>query len=48
MWKWAKPDLYDVDNNFSNNSIKSISWQLINIFPKKLYAKKNVIKISQK
>ena len=28
-----------LENDLSNNSIKSISWQLINIIPKKLYAK---------
>ena len=35
--KWAKPDLSDLGNDLSNNSIKSISWQLINIIPRKLY-----------
>ena len=39
MGKWAKPDLSDLDNDLSNNSIKSISWQLTNNIPKKLYAK---------
>ena len=40
---WAKPDLSDLDNDLLNNSIKAMSWQLINIIPKKLYSK---IKIS--
>ena len=35
MGKWVKPDLSDN----KHNSIKSISWQLINIIPRKLYAK---------
>ena len=35
--KWAKPDLSDLENDLSNNSINSISWQLTNIIPKKLY-----------
>ena len=41
MGTWAKPDLSDLDNDLSNNSIKSISGQLINIIPKKLYTKTN-------
>ena len=39
MGKWAKPDLSDLENDLLNNSMKSISWQLINIIPKKLYAR---------
>ena len=39
MGKWAKPDLSDLENDLSNNSMKSISWQLINIIPKKLCTK---------
>ena len=39
MGKWAKPDFYDLENDLSNDSIQYISWQLINIIPKKLYAK---------
>ena len=39
MGKWAKPDLSDLENDLLNNSIKSISWQLINIIPKTQYAK---------
>ena len=39
MGKWAKPDLSDLENYLSNNSMKSISWQLINIIPKKLYTR---------
>ena len=38
MGKWANPDLSDLENDLLNNSIKSISWQLINIIPKKLHA----------
>ena len=38
MGKWAKPDLSDLENDLLNNSIKPISWQLINMIPKKLYA----------
>ena len=39
MGKWAKPGLSYLENDLSNNSIKSISWQLINIIiPKKVYA----------
>ena len=37
--KWAKPDLSDLENDLLNNSMKSISWQLINIIPKKLYTR---------
>ena len=37
MGRWTKPDLSDLENDLLNNSIKSISWQLINIIPKKLY-----------
>ena len=40
MGKWTKPDLSYLGNDLSNNSIKSISWQLTNIIPKKLYTKK--------
>ena len=39
MGKWAKPDLSDLENDPLNNSIKSISWQFINIIPKKLYSR---------
>ena len=39
MGKWAKPDLSDLENDLLNNSMKSISWQLINIIPKKLCTK---------
>ena len=39
MGKWAKPDLSNLENDLLNNSMKSISWQLINIIPKKLYAR---------
>ena len=39
MWKIAKPDFYDLDNDLLNKSMKSISWQLINTIPKKLYAR---------
>ena len=41
MGKQAKPDLSDLENYLSNNSIKSISGQFINIIHKKLY-KKNI------
>ena len=40
MGKWAKPDLSYLENDLFNNSIKSISWQLINIINKKLYKEK--------
>ena len=39
MEKWTKPDLSDLENDLLNNSMKSISWQLINIIPNKLYAR---------
>ena len=39
MGKWAEPDLSDLDNDLLNNLKKSISWQLINIIPEKLYAR---------
>ena len=39
MGKLAKPDLSDLENDILNNSMKSISWQLINIIPKKLYTR---------
>ena len=39
MGKWAKPDLSDLENDLLNNSMKSISFQLINIIPRKLYAR---------
>ena len=39
MGKWVKPDPFDLANALLNNSIRSISWQLINIIPKKLYTK---------
>ena len=38
MGKWAKPDFSDLENDLLKNSMKSISWQLINIIPKKLCA----------
>ena len=38
MGKWAKPDISDLENDLLNNSIKSISCQMINII-KKMYAK---------
>ena len=46
MGKWAKPDLSDLENDLLNNSMKSISSQLINIFPKKLYTR-NKEKLSE-
>ena len=39
MRKWAKPDISDLENDLLNNSMKSISWQLINIIQKKLYTR---------
>ena len=39
MGKWAKLDLSDLENDLLNNSMKFISWQLINIIPKKLCTK---------
>ena len=39
MGKWAKPDFSDLENDLLYNSMKSISWQLINIIPKKLHAR---------
>ena len=39
MGKWAEPDLSDLENDLLNNSMKTISWQLINIIPKKLYSR---------
>ena len=43
MGKLGKPDLYDLENNLQNNSMKSIfEWQLINIIPKSLL--RNVIR----
>ena len=39
MGKWAKPDLSDLENDLLNNSMKTISSQLINIIPKKLYTR---------
>ena len=39
MGKWAKPDLSDLENDPLNNSMKSISRQLIIIIPKKLYTR---------
>ena len=46
MGKWAKPDLSDLENDLLNNSMKSISSQLINIISKKLYAR-NKEKLSE-
>ena len=37
--KWTQADLSGLENDLLNNSIKSISWQLINIIPNTLYAK---------
>ena len=48
MGEWAKPDLSDLENDLSNNSMKSISWQLINIIPKKLYARYKDKKLSDR
>ena len=39
MGKWAKPDLADLENDLLSNSMTSISWQLVNIIPKKLYTR---------
>ena len=39
MEKLAKLDLSDLENDLLNNSMKSISWQLINIIHRKLYAR---------
>ena len=39
MGKWAKPDLSYPETDLLNNSMKSISWKLINIIPKKLYTR---------
>ena len=47
MGKWAKHDLSDLENDLLNNSMKSISWQLINITPKKLYTR-NKLKLSNR
>ena len=47
MGKWTKPDLYDLDNDLSNNSIKSISWQFINIIPKEAVYKRKFSKSSK-
>ena len=41
MGKWAKSDLADLENDLWNNSMKSISWQLINTIQKKLYTRNN-------
>ena len=38
--KWTKPDLSYLENDLGNNLVKSISWQLINMIPIKLHAKK--------
>ena len=46
MGKWAKSDLSDLENDLLNNSMKSISGQLINTIPKKLYAR-NKEKLSE-
>ena len=35
MWKRVKDDLSDLVNDISRDSIKSISWELIHIVPKK-------------
>ena len=37
--KWTKVEIFGLENDLLNNSIKSTSWQLINIIPNKLYAK---------
>ena len=34
MGQWAKPDLSYLETDLLNNSMKSISWQLINIIPR--------------
>ena len=47
MGKWAKPDLSDLENDLLNNSMKSISWQFINIISKKLCTK-NKEKLSKR
>ena len=39
MRKCAKPELSDIEDDHLNESMKSISWQLINIIPKKLYSR---------
>ena len=36
--KIGQTDLSDLENYILNNSINAISWQMINIIPKKLYA----------
>ena len=41
-----KPDIFDFESDLLNNSIKPISWQLINILPKKLHAKYKDQKLS--
>ena len=46
MGKWAKPNISDLEKDLLNNSMKSISWQLINIILKKLCTKKNKEKLS--
>ena len=38
--KWAKPDISDLEDDLLNNSMKSISWLLINIIPKEAVCKK--------
>ena len=43
MGKWTKPDLSNLENDLSNNSIKSISWS---VSAKKLYIK-NKEKLSE-
>ena len=47
MGKCAKPDLSYLVNDLFNNSMKSISWQLINIIPKNLCTK-NTEKLSNR
>ena len=47
---WVKPCISDLENDLSNNSIKYISLQLINIIPRSCMQKKNcqtVAKITQ-
>ena len=39
MGKWVTSDFSYLENDLFNNSMKSISWQLINIIPKKLCTK---------
>ena len=40
MGQLAKPDLFEFAKWSLNNSVKFISWKLIDIIPKKLYTEK--------